>query len=213
MCSLSTDPVLVSCLWRYLTEIGCTLHTRWKQQFPSNYCARWEQIVVVFSPRLGLTASVSLSCHWHYLEDVGFLQDDQTEALVWGFCLSVYFFCFSVFFSCFDLFVCFYCCWRKILPQPLVSICYWRCTTCTCEITGRRQSLFLLKQLLIFIQKTQRKIVSHVHMWKLRHLLNPNSRYLYRALYFVIRCILVTGTECTDMCMYFMLTVSHLFYS
>lgn len=38
----------------------------------------------------------------------------------------------------------------------------------------------------------QRTIVSHVHMWNLRHLLNPNSRYLYRALYFVIRCILVT---------------------
>lgn len=38
----------------------------------------------------------------------------------------------------------------------------------------------------------QRTIVSHVHMWNLRHLLNPNSRYLYQALYFVIRCILVT---------------------
>lgn len=38
-------------------------------------------------------------------------------------------------------------------------------------------------------------------------------RCLYWTLYFVIRSILVTGTECTDMCMYFMLTVSHLLFS
>lgn len=62
----------LSCLWRYLTETGYTLHTRWKQQFPSNY-SLWDQIVVVFSPRLRLTASVSLSSHWHYLEDVGLM--------------------------------------------------------------------------------------------------------------------------------------------
>lgn len=38
-----------------------------------------------------------------------------------------------------------------------MRICYLKCTTCTCEIICRGQSLFLLKQLLIFIQNTERK--------------------------------------------------------
>lgn len=167
ICMLGAGSISYSSLWAcvgwvqilswldslsYLTEIGCTLHTRWKQQFPSNYCSLWEQIVVVFSPHLGLTASVSLSSHWHYLEDVG-LMINMIRLKHW-FEAFVCLLFFLLFFSCFGFFFFFLdCCWRKILPQPLVSICYWRCTTCTCEITGRRQSLFLLKQLLIFIQK------------------------------------------------------------
>lgn len=137
----------LSCLWRYLTETRYTLHTRWKQQFPSNY-SLWDQIVVVFSPRLHLTASVSLSSHWHYLEDVGLMirLKHWFEA----------FLCLFFFLVLVCLF--FYCCWRKILPQPIVSICYWRCTTCTCERIGRRQSLFLLKRLLIFIQKCKGRL-------------------------------------------------------
>lgn len=93
-------------------------------------------------------------------------QDDQTEALVWGFCLFV---CFS----CFGLFV-FYCCWRKILPQPIVSICYWRCTTWTCEIIGRRQSLFLLKQLLIFIQKRKGRLFHTCEIWDVCWIQTPD---------------------------------------
>lgn len=133
MCSLSRDPVLGWLDIPFIPGESSSFHL----------------IVVVFSPRLGLTASVSLSCHWHYLEDVGLM--------IKMIRLKHWFEAFVCLFVCFGLFV-FYCCWRKILPQPIVSICYWRCTTWTCEIIGGRQSLFLLKQLLIFIQKRKGRL-------------------------------------------------------
>lgn len=92
-----------------------------------------------------------------------------------------------------------------------ISVCCFRWTCVNMQRAAPTDSLFLLSfsSSVILINDTQN--ISYVHfqnLWKMKSESAGENRCLYWALSFVLRSILVTGTECTDVCMYFMLTVS-----
>lgn len=82
-----------------------------------------------------------------------------------------------------------------------ISVC---CFRRACVHTQReRQSIFATLQQLRYFNKHPN--ISNVHFQNLWKMKSGENRCLYWALSFVLRSILVTGTECTDVCMYLML--------